>query len=275
MGGRRRCILINANEDADGLIFAGGKPRVSSTDHMYDVAHGNIPDRRIAYKFGRSESLTTSESDVWMTGGLYVWPAAGMQMSLVSSSPNDDDGNTGIRTVIISYLKATTLIEATEIVTLDGTNPVLTVATDIYRVNGLMAGSAGSAGKAVGIISIKNAAGSVTYKTIPVGNTEDRDMIYTVPGGYTLYLDQISAGSSSITGKKCEWVGRVTCNPRTGTALTFFLPIYQEITQNITIIRTYRGPMKFIEKTDIKLSAISDTASTIGLAEVRGWLEKN
>ena len=64
-------------------------------------------------------------------------------------------------------------------------------------------------------------------------------------------------------------------NPRTGTALSFFLPIYQEITQNITIIRTYRGPMKFIEKTDIKLSAISDTASTIGLAEVRGWLEKN
>jgi len=56
---------------------------------------------------------------------------------------------------------------------------------------------------------------------------------------------------------------------------SYFLPIYHEITQNITIIRIYKGPMKFIEKTDIKLSAISDTASTIGLAEVRGWLEKN
>lgn len=48
------------------FLNAGGKPRVSSTDYMYDVAHGNIPDHRIAYKFGRSENLTTSESDVWI-----------------------------------------------------------------------------------------------------------------------------------------------------------------------------------------------------------------
>ena len=91
-------------------------------------------------------------------------------------------------------------------------------------------------------------------------------MSFSAGGGYVGFRD---------TAKKCEWIGRVTCDPRTGTALPFFLPIYQEITQNITIIRTYRGPMKFIEKTDIKLSAISDTAGTIGLAEVRGWLEKN
>lgn len=128
---------------------------------------------------------------------LYVFPTAPVQMQLSSTSASDAAGGTGGRTVKIYYLDSG-LVPREEIVTLNGITPVLTVATDIYRVNKMHLYSVGSAQVAAGTVSLRAVGGATTYALISAGRNFSRQAVYTVPAGKFLRIEhwQVSSGSA-------------------------------------------------------------------------------
>jgi hypothetical protein len=265
--------LIDEAGAAYGVKHILNKPRVSAMPYLYDIAEGNIPDHTAWTKIGFTPTMTTAQSDLWSLAGTMNWPAAGgIQMEVVSSNAADDTGGTGALTVRIYYLDAA-WAEKTEDVTMDGTNPVDTVATNILRVNGFRVITTGTALAAVGNISLRNTAGAITYSYITAGYTRARNSAYTVPAGKTLYVSSftVSYGYATNQTHYCRLYTRATQNEGAYVPGIFY-PFTEVICANTSQHVPLEIPTKLVAKVDLKVSGIA-TFSGIASVALRGWLE--
>jgi len=107
-----------------------------------------------------------------MEATAYVEPASGVQRSIGSSSASDAAAGVGARTVRITYYDNTGVGPLFETVTLNGTTPVNTVATNIRFVEKLEVLTAGTSLVNVGTISLfgSTAGAGGTVGTIGIGN---------------------------------------------------------------------------------------------------------
>ena len=70
-----------------GVKHIGNKPRVSSMPYLFDIAEGNVAGHMPWSMMAYNGDIGTAEEDVWVTGGLYAWPAAGgIRMQVKSGS---------------------------------------------------------------------------------------------------------------------------------------------------------------------------------------------
>lgn len=218
--------------------------------------------------------MTTAESVVWSAAGAYAFPAAGgIQMEVVSSDNTQDKaGGTGALTVTISYLDAN-YAEQSEVVTLTGTTPADTVATNILRVNAFRVTTAGSGGKPVGNISLRNTAGSVTYSYITAGFTRARNSNYCIPAGKTLYITGGSLGYGYAVNQTHYARLYLRANQNNGVKVTgIYYPHLETIAQNGSNPIILSFPLKFVEQVDIFIGGIA-TAAGIATSFLEGWLE--
>lgn len=163
------------------------------------VARGEVSGAYPFNSYGRY-SATGGEVNhiIWPDGVFNIPPSSGVQMSIVSTSANDD-GNpvgTGIRTMDIHYLD-NTLTPQIETVTLNGTTPVLTVATNIRFIQCLHILTAGSLKSAAGTITVSN--GGITYSQIDIGSRRCASSARMVPAGKVLFIKGSVGSSVSLT----------------------------------------------------------------------------
>ncbi len=106
---------------------------------------------------------------------------------------------TGAHSVKVFYLNGDGQSKS-ESIALNGTSPVASVATDVYRIQSVVVESVGSAGAAVGSIYIIDAGESTMYETVLAGATASASVIYTVPASKSLYIDRLTAtpGNSTV-----------------------------------------------------------------------------
>jgi len=105
---------------------------------------------------------TSSTSEVAINGTTYNEPTSGAQRALKSSSANDAAAGTGARKVRITYYAlasdGTITGPFTELITLNGTAAVATVATNIALVERMDVTSVGSGGVPAGTLTLAPAA---------------------------------------------------------------------------------------------------------------------
>jgi hypothetical protein len=221
------------------------QPHVEATPFGNAIVEGFILDHEPVSKLGYNPDVDADVEDVWIVGGLYVFPTVKQQMEVISSSANDTSDGTGARTVKIYYLDDT-FTEKDTTVTLNGTTAVATTPTDIYRINRFEVATAGTGGVAAGNIDIRNVADTPIYSRIGTGQTADRDLIYTVPKGKIMYIVQVtySAGASSGTPFG-RFTLRSTYNNQMGVVSTLFYPLSEIGVQNGAFTIAYVIPMKF------------------------------
>lgn len=262
-----------------GLHFNDVAPQICSQDYLLALSEGDIAGHTPFSKFGRVSGVNAAAVDVWAgeggTASVYVFPSAAQTMNVVSSSANDDEGNTGIEKIMLVGLD-TNYAEISEEVTLNGTTAVETTAS-FLRINSCYATQVGTNGSAVGAITVKNTAGTpntITYSTISAGLTACRQLIYTVPAGLTLYITSLTVGSGA--GGNAIKINAITFTPKYRLfGKTFFLPAGEWLTLNSSQVRPLEMPESFSEKTDIKMTVQGDYSSggTVCIAAVRGWTE--
>jgi hypothetical protein len=182
---------------------------LGTKDFHTEVAAGNVAGYAIMKAIGEREGMGTEVTgeDVWRGNDLSPTPtshttiptpgAAGEQMTLVSENDADNGATTtGVLTVKLEYLDATGN-EQTETVTLDGTTPVNTVATNIRFINDMYAASVGSNGVAEGHIKIyKTGTVGDVYSMIALGGNKSLVPHRMVPLGKTLILKGWSAAEA-------------------------------------------------------------------------------
>jgi len=235
------------------------------------VSRGQIAFHKTNFKFGFNQDIDNSLETIWAEGGLYNYLSSASVLKVSSSSTDDDEGGTGAETVQLYGLDAD-YNEINETVTLDGQTAVNTT-NEYLRINRMVVRSAGSNGTNAGVIYA--GTGTVTagvpvnkYATVVAGDGQTLMALWTVPAGYTAYLYQSHITAACTTSNKLL------------TATIVARP-YGEVFQvkdkfgiqvdGGNINQVYRFPLKFTEKTDIEVRAISDSGS--GNVEVSAGLD--
>jgi hypothetical protein len=186
-----------------------------ATPFEWAASFGLLPGAVVGRVSGYVATAATSGYAVRATA--YSPQGTNAQRSLKSSSANDAAAGTGARKVKIVYLN-TSFEQKSEVVTLNGTTAVNTVATDIAFIESMEVTEVGTQGGGnVGTISIytqTNGGGSV-WGSIAASDNKTYWAHHYVPAGKTCYILNLIAGATIA--------GRATIN-RSGGPLTTTAP---------------------------------------------------
>jgi len=227
------------------------------------VARGQIAGHTTVSIFGYQANVTTSPIPIWENATTYTFPASAATANVASGSASDIGA-----TVLINGLDAN-FNPLSETVTIASGN---TVTTNSYlRVNSLFLTKSGSGYNTnQGAISVKQ--GSNTLAQINTNIGKSQSTIYTVPNGYTFYLDYVEANTSnSYTSGNYLVYNVVTNNNVTGVQSSI---LQQPFTSIYTATRS-QDPFAYGQKTDIQWQLKTSTGTyAVGII-VTGKLIKN
>lgn len=222
------------------------------------VARGQIFGHEVVNIFGYASAVSTSFVSVWENNAAYVFPTVASTMVVSSSSVADTAVSVQIFGLDVDYQRIT------EVVALNGTTGVTTV-NSYFRINNVIT----TAGAAVGTMTVKNVGGT-TYAQIAIGNGKTNMSVYTVPAGYTAYLTQFDAFSStSVTsGVFATFRGLLTSSTGISNVV-----LQAPFLNTYAVTRPY--PIPVLEKVDLQLQCKSSGAG-LGIGAIGiGILIKN
>jgi len=267
-------ILVSVAEDQQGKL-----PKIVTpvdplpVDSMgYRVARDKVPGAEPIGAFGyRTSSSGETNRVVWPNGTFELPPAAGVQMSIVSTSANDDIAGTHVRKAELHYLDAD-LNAQTEFIELDGLTPVLTVATDIRFINCLHVHEIGTTAEAAGDITASN--GGVTYAQIAQGEVRCTSSARMIPKGKVCYVAGAVGGAVSGTAAASVII-KIVASELDAFQYTdplILFPYGGVAAQDTSEAYNFPVPLRFSEGTVVALTLSTDKAAII-TASWFGWLE--
>jgi hypothetical protein len=141
---------------------------------------------------------------------------------------------------------------------LNGTTGV-TTANTYFRVNSMTLVSAGSSQTTnVGTITLKQSSNIIAQINIGIGKTQMS--IYTVPAGYSFFLDLAEVNTSnSYTSSNIITYSVQAINNITGVKLA----VLQQPFVSIYVANRSSDPFLYSEKTDIQWQLVTSTATTV------------
>lgn len=266
--------IMDENGNPYGVKEIDNKMRVSAMPYLYDIAEGNVTGHMSWSKTGYNPNVGTSEETVWSYSTQYVYPTSAMQMEVVSSDNTQDKaGGTGALAVTITYLDGS-YNEHSEVVELNGTTAVPTSHVNLYRINSFRCTNVGTNGAPIGNITLRGVGGGTVYSYMLAGYTRARNIVYTVPEGYDLYITSVMWSCSEAT-KGVRFINKVNYDNISSAPRTFFVPYHEATLYNTALYRPFEIPTHFPEHIDIKISVISTQAGAVADVSLRGWLETN
>lgn len=156
------------------VTMASDQPAVSVT-FTPPVGRTGVSSAFLVLGGGTANSLQV------MRATTYNEPAVAAQRSLASANANDSAAGTGARTVRITYYDNVGAGPFTEVVTLNGTTPVNTVATTIRFIESMEVVTAGALGANAGVITLYAATaggggvvGTLGYATLIPATGDNR-----------------------------------------------------------------------------------------------------
>lgn len=211
---------------------------------------------RTGFRFGEIATAATTAVTVRKTA--IIEQTTNAQRSIVSSSASDTAAGTGARTVEITYLTAAGAGPFTETLTLNGTTPVNTVATNICYVESIAVKTVGSNESNVGTLSLKatTGGGGATIMSMTAGDNRTLHTLRYVPAGSDIYITSVAGNNTSTTSGNGA-IFWVTAKP---------LNVADAVTQIITdSVRVFgqEGQLTRQYKTPIKI---------LGPARIDGWV---
>lgn len=164
---------------------------------LHEIARGNVRDSYPFSAYGRV-TTTGNESGVLVRSqdGTVLDVPQSVQMTVVSTSTNDIDEGSGARSIVIEYLNGS-LDYSYEVVIMNGTTPVNTIATDIRWVQAIHVATFGSGTRAAGTITVSN--DGIVYGQINQNARTSVSSFRRVPRGKTFYIMTMYGGASSGT----------------------------------------------------------------------------
>jgi hypothetical protein len=245
-------------------------------DFQLQVSREQIPFHQALYKFGYNPDINGIEETIWTQGGIYSYPTTAAQLYVSSSSGDDANGGTGANSIKIVGLDAD-YNEVEEDITLTGQTQKITQTSwlRVYRMYITLAGSGGGAAGTIYLANTGASAGVPTgtiYASIPLGAGQTEMAVYTVPAGYTLYLDDINFTSAVSLANSYIQVRFLQRDFGTNV----FREQTRIVLQSNTYIFKFEYPLRIPEKTDLEVRAISDGSNNNPLSATwQGILIKN
>jgi hypothetical protein len=227
-------------------------------DFNLQVARGQVQGHSTVNIYGYQPAISTTFVPVWENVTAYTYPVAAITMYLSGTA-----GDTAQITIVGLDAGYNVISEA---VTLNGATAVATV-NQYFRINSMFV-SVGSATNPAGVVYLKNQAGTVTYAQINTGVGRTQAAIYTVPAGFTYFLQRVNIYTSLNGNDYCTYQNK-TISPAGVVQLTQQAPF----AINYDVLRVM--PRPFLEKTDIQLMCKIQTGTGAVAVSQEGYLIKN
>ena len=229
------------------------------------VSRNQIMGHQTLSLFGYQTSVTTTAIPIWENATVYTYPTSATTMTVVSTSASDDT-NTKI---LISGLDAN-FAPISETIALNGTAGVTTV-NSYLRINSLVVTSPGTNQNTnVGVITVKQSSNIVAQINVGIGKSQST--IYTVPAGYSFYLDLAEVNTSnSYTSSTIVTYKVQAINNNTGVKLN----VLQQPFVSIYTANRSSDPFLYAEKTDIQWQLVTNTGTIAAGVIIAGKLIKN
>jgi hypothetical protein len=226
------------------------------------VARGQISGHSVLSIFGYQGSVSTTSIPVWENATAYTYITSASTLTLVSSSTSDNTS----ASVLISGLDSSFNI-ITETLFLNGTTGVTTV-NSYFRVNSMILVSAGSSQTTnVGTITLKQSSNTVSQIAIGIGRSQST--VYTVPAGYSFYLDVVEVNTSNTYAGTTIMTYKVqSINNTTGVKST----LLQQPFLSLYLIQRASDPFAYAEKTDIQWQLSTNTGTVAAGMIIAGKL---
>lgn len=235
-------------------------PPLTETPYEILVAQGKVTDVTNVNIYGTQPTVGATFIPVWENATTYTYPTSAIQMTLYSSSASDTNVSVTINGLDGDYNRISEVLVLT-----NGTTGVTTV-NSYFRINSMLVTPTGSVNP-VGTLYLSNSAKTVTYAQINAGVGRTQMTIYTVPAGYTFYLERVGAFTSAGPTKTTYYRAR-TRSP-SGISQDILTTPFTEYYKVDRVV-----PRPYPEKTDIQYQASSDGTSYVSI-QVEGYLIKN
>jgi len=229
------------------------------------VARNQIYGHQQVNIFGYQASVTTTSIPVWENATTYTYITSASTLTLASTSASDDT----VAKVLISGLDSG-FNQISETLQMNGVTGVTTL-NSYYRVNNLVLISAGTGQTTnVGVITLKQSSNVVAQ--INAGISKSQSTIFTVPAGYTFYLDLAEVNTSnSYTGSTIVTYKVQAINNVTGVKLN----VLQQPFVSIYTAQRQANPFLYAEKTDIQWQLVTSTGTISAGVIITGKLIQN
>lgn len=233
---------------------------ILSGDFDLQVARGKVDGVSLVNLYGYQATVDGVFIPVWENATAYTYPpSGGTQMLLYSSSASD----TAV-SVFIDGLDANFVSISETLVLTNGATGVTTV-NSYRRINNMrVVGS----NNAVGVLRLSSADKVTTYAQIAIGTGKTQWSMYTVPAGYTFFLNRVTASASATTAAKVLGYRVYQLSP-TGLVSTLLQSPWIDTYETVRTV-----PNPYVEKTSIQWQVTSDTTSQVGI-RVEGILIRN
>lgn len=224
------------------------------------VAMGNVYGASLVNLYGYQPNVDGTWIPVWENPTTYTYPPnSGTTMLLYSSSASDTNV-----TVFIEGLDTNFAI-ITETLTLTNGATGVTTANSYRRINNMrVTGSV----NAVGILRLSSANKVTTYAQIAIGAGKTQWSMYTVPAGYTFFLNRVTAAASATSASKVLGYRNYQVSS-TGLVSTLLQSPWIDTYETARVV-----PNPYPEKTSVQWQVTSDTTSQVGV-RVEGVLVRN
>ena len=229
------------------------------------VARNQIMGHSVLSLFGYQASVTTTSIPVWENASTYTYITAASTLSLVSTSASDDTS----AKILINGLDSN-FNPISETLAMNGTGAVTTV-NSYFRVNNLVMVSPGTSQNTnIGTITLKQSSNVIAQINAGVGKSQST--IYTVPAGYSFYLDLAEVNTSnSYTGSTIITYKVQAINNVTGVKLN----VLQQPFVSIYTASRSSDPFIYTEKTDIQWQLSTSTGTIAAGIILTGKLIQN
>jgi len=265
-------VMLSKSGEIDSGI--GGSVSTLQQDMLSHP--GYYPAAKQFRIFSTRINIGNAKEDLWDgPTDRYVFPVAEQQMRVISSNAADSSAGTGARKLLIEYLDSS-FNELYEVIVLNGTTPVLTSATNIFRINRVRSIEVGTNGYPVGNISLQNTAGNVTYAYQAVGKNIASQCAVTVPQNKNAYISWWSVSSGAATSGHITDVGIFSTVVDGVKYPGVFTCDRAVMLQDQAICASLQIPIMYPPGTDVLITAISDAsaANATAFCEIDGWLEQ-
>ena len=230
------------------------------------VSRNQIMGHQTLSLFGYQAAIGNTSIPVWENATTYTYPTSATTMTVVSTSASDDTN----AKILISGLDAN-FAPISETIALNGISGVTTV-NSYLRINSLLMTSTGTSQSTnVGVITVKQSSNIVAQINAGIGKSQST--IYTVPAGYSFYLDLAEVNTSnSYTSSNIVTYKVQAINNVTGVKLN----VLQQPFVSIYTANRSSDPFLYTEKTDIQWQLVTSTATTVAAGVIiAGKLIKN
>jgi len=240
--------VVNTNNSVNSI-----SRQARSEPFDLQVSRGQITGHQTLSLFGYQSAVGNTKIPVWENATVYTYITSASTLTLTSSSASDDT----LASVLINGLDSN-FKPISEIIFLNGASNVTTV-NSYFRVNSMFMLSPGTGQSTnVGTITLKQSSNIVSQINAGIGKTQST--VYTVPAGFSFYLDFAEVNTSnSYTSSNIVTYSVQAINNVTGVKLN----VLQQPFVSIYTANRSSDPFLYAEKTDVQWQLVTSTSTTI------------